>query len=78
MPNIIMDCKRCTYFKKVKDLARAGCIIVGFCELRQKHITDETIRMELCKDRAIIKINTKEMPKISEAEDDFVKRAAFG
>lgn len=72
-----MDCKRCTYFRKAKNAIRGGTVIVGFCELRQKHISDETIGMEQCKDRAVLTVNEKEMSK-EENEDEFVKRVVFG
>ena len=73
-----MDCKRCTYFRKVKNMMRGGSVIVGFCELREKHISDETINLELCKDRAVLTATEKEAPSPEENEEEFVKRAAFG
>ncbi len=72
-----MDCKRCTYFRKTKNLTRGGSVIVGFCELRKKHISDETIGMELCKDRAVLKVNEREMSG-QENEEEFIRRVAFG
>ena len=73
-----MECKRCTYFRKVNNMMRGGTVIVGFCELREKHISDETITLELCKDRAILKVTETEEPSPEENEDAFIKRAAFG
>ncbi len=73
-----MDCKRCTYFKKIKNLMKGGSVVVGFCELRQKHISDETIILELCKDRAVLTANEKEAPSPKENEDEFVRRVVFG
>lgn len=52
-------CKKCPYFEKdKKEFTRAGAlkIVVGFCRLRERHITDETINSELCKDRATLVI----------------------
>jgi len=72
-----MDCKSCTYFKKNKDLSKSGVVVVGFCDLRQKHISEETITLEQCKDRAIL-IMSERGKEQAETEDDFVKRVAFG
>jgi hypothetical protein len=51
-----MECRKCTYFDKNKDADkyRKGKIILGFCRLRQKHISDETITKQFCKDKAVI------------------------
>ena len=52
-------CKKCPYFdKKREEFRRAGALklIVGFCRLRDRHITDETINRETCKDRATVVI----------------------
>ena len=52
-----MNCIKCPYFVKEKDNKyRAGIVIVGFCRLRQKHISDETIHKEFCKDRAVFSL----------------------
>lgn len=72
-----MDCKSCTYFRKNKNLSKSGVVVVGFCTLRQKHISEETITLEQCKDRAILTVDEKEKDN-TETVDDFVKRAAFG
>jgi len=52
-------CKKCPYFlKKKEELRRSSGItlVVGFCKLRDRHITDETIHKEMCKDRATLLI----------------------
>ncbi len=50
-----VPCKKCPYFDpKNKDAVSKGSIIKGFCKLRQKFISDETINKEFCKDRAVI------------------------
>ncbi len=49
-----VQCRRCPYFDKVKDNLRSGHIVLGFCRLRQKHVTDMTINKPQCKDRAVI------------------------
>jgi hypothetical protein len=80
-----MECKKCQYFNKIKDTMHGSHFIVGFCKLRQRHISDETIQKELCKDKAVIHIESK--PKgvpikfekgEKESEDEFVRKAAFG
>jgi len=49
------ECRKCSYFKKKRpSVFKNGNLIVGFCALRQKEITDESIRKPLCKDRAIL------------------------
>ena len=59
-------------------------LIVGFCRLRQKYISDETIGAELCKDKAVIEVDKKATEKNKkpvtpdENEDEFIRRAAFG
>lgn len=51
-----LECRKCTYFEKKKNEEKfhRGKIILGFCKLRQKHISDETINKEFCKDRAVV------------------------
>lgn len=73
-----MECKRCMYFRKAKNTVRGGAVIIGFCGLRQKHISDETVRMEQCKDRAVITASIREAPNPEENEEAFIKRVAFG
>ena len=51
------SCKKCPYFsKEEKDQLRAGRVIVGFCKLREKHISDSSMNQSLCKDRAVISL----------------------
>ncbi len=55
-----MECRKCTYFEKMKaNRMSGGNLIVGFCKLREKHISDETVGLEYCKDRAVIDISDK-------------------
>jgi hypothetical protein len=49
-------CKKCPYFEKTKQELKAGTIIMGFCKLRQKHVSDVSINKEQCKDRAVINL----------------------
>jgi len=52
-----LPCRKCPYFEKRKEELRRGSgisLVVGFCRLRQRSITDETINKETCKDRAIV------------------------
>ncbi len=50
------ECRKCPYFQKQdrNDQLRAGRLIMGFCKLRQKHISDVTMGNPACKDRAVI------------------------
>ncbi len=50
------SCKKCPYFMKEENKYQKGKIILGFCKLRQKHISDQTIDKPLCKDRAIVTV----------------------
>ncbi len=52
---ISIDCKKCPYFESRREIA-AGKVLVGFCKLRGKHMTDTTKSKELCKDRATFDI----------------------
>lgn len=52
-----IQCKKCPYFGKVKEKLQKGHIVLGFCRLRQRHITDTTINQSQCKDRAIIMLD---------------------
>ena len=47
-------CKKCPYYGKVNQEIRKGSLVVGFCRLRQKHITDVSVNNVLCKDRAVM------------------------
>ncbi len=51
-----MECRKCMYFEKNRssDKLKKGKIILGFCKLRQKHVADETIGGQFCKDKATI------------------------
>jgi hypothetical protein len=51
-----MECKKCPYFESKKEVINNGKVVVGFCKLRGKNMTDLTIRNDLCKDRAIVEI----------------------
>lgn len=51
-----MDCKKCAYFESKKEVTNTGKVVVGFCKLRSKHMTDMTIRKDFCKDRATIDV----------------------
>ena len=57
-----MPCKKCPYYEKKKEELSGGSnvsLIVGFCRLRERFITDTTLNKELCKDRATVLIETK-------------------
>ncbi len=50
-----MECRKCPYFLKEKENKyQAGVVIIGFCKLRQKRISDATALNQFCKDRAVI------------------------
>ena len=49
-------CKKCPYFEKEKDNYRKGHIVLGFCRMRQRHVTDMTVNKPQCKDRAVMVI----------------------
>jgi len=51
-----MQCKKCPYFQKTPNKVSKGAVLVGFCKLRQKAISDQTINLEMCKDRAVIDV----------------------
>ena len=48
------SCKKCPYFAKEENKYQKGKVILGFCKLRQKHISDQTIDKPMCKDRAVV------------------------
>ena len=51
------ECRKCPYFvKERKNQLRAGRVIVGFCKLRQKHVSDASVNQPLCKDKAVISL----------------------
>lgn len=51
-----MECRKCMYFEKMPsaDRYKKGKVIMGFCKLRQKHVSDETIGAQFCKDKAVV------------------------
>jgi hypothetical protein len=50
-------CRVCPYFaKEEKNQLRGGRVIVGFCKLREKHISDVSLNQSLCKDRAVLSL----------------------
>jgi hypothetical protein len=51
-----MQCRKCPYFIKEKEKFQRGKIILGFCKLRQLHISDMTMGKPQCKDRAVISL----------------------
>jgi len=60
-------CKKCPYFEKRKGEIKKGMnisLILGFCKLRERFITDTSINKEHCKDRAIL------YPKNEEAKEE--------
>ena len=48
------QCKKCPYYGKVDQEMKKGSLVIGFCRLRQKHITDVSVTNVLCKDRAVL------------------------
>ena len=61
-----MECRRCTYFDKKKNLMHGGTVVVGFCRLRQKHISDTTVGKQFCKDRAVVDVDPNKLKKNEE------------
>ena len=61
-----MECRKCTYFDKKKNLVHGGTVIVGFCRLRQKHISDTTVGNQFCKDRAVVDADPDKLKKQEE------------
>jgi len=61
-----MQCRKCTYYDKKKNLMAGGTVVVGFCRLRGKHISDTTIGKEYCKDRAVVDVDPKKLKKSEE------------
>jgi hypothetical protein len=53
---MVFSCKKCPYFAKEENKYQKGKVIMGFCKLRQKHISDQTIDKPLCKDRAVVTV----------------------
>lgn len=52
------ECKKCPYFIKEDKSSqlKGGRVIVGFCKLRDKHISDVTLTNSTCKDRATLSL----------------------
>jgi len=61
-----MECRKCTYYEKKKDLIHGGTVIVGYCRLRDKHVSDTTLGKQLCKDRAVIDVDPSKLKKHEE------------
>ena len=58
----MVTCKKCSYFdKKIGELSSKSGIVVGFCRLRGKFITDQSMTRELCKDKAVVDMNSKDI-----------------
>ena len=51
---MVFHCKKCPYYNKQKQELKGGSIVVGFCRLRQKHVTDVSVNNMFCKDRAVL------------------------
>jgi hypothetical protein len=49
-------CKKCPYYGKVNQEIKKGSLVIGFCRLRQKHITDVSVTNVMCKDRAVLDV----------------------
>ena len=62
----MMDCRKCTYFEKKKNLMNGGTVIVGYCKLRKKHISDSSITNQLCKDKAVVEVDESKLKKHDE------------
>jgi hypothetical protein len=61
-----MECRKCTYYDKKKNLVHGGTVIVGYCRLREKHISDATVGKQLCKDKAVIDVDPSKLKKHEE------------
>jgi len=58
----MVHCKKCPFFvKKTEEIAAKGTMILGFCKLRDKFVSDESINNELCKDRAVVDVQKVEI-----------------
>jgi hypothetical protein len=52
-----MHCKKCPYFMKEKENKyQGGMVILGFCKLREKHVSDTSANQQFCKDRAVFQV----------------------
>ncbi|MFH1978482.1 MAG: hypothetical protein ABIJ92_04095 [Candidatus Aenigmatarchaeota archaeon] len=52
----MVQCKKCPFFDRKREYQTAamGSIVMGFCKLREKFVTDQSINNELCKDKAVV------------------------
>jgi hypothetical protein len=50
----MFPCKKCPYFQKAENKLQHGVVILGFCRLRKKSVSDRSIGGEQCKDRAVV------------------------
>ena len=67
----MVPCRKCPYFdKKISDVSGQSGIIVGFCRLRNKFITDQSINNEYCKDKDIIDISIKDFDEKQRLADE--------
>lgn len=48
------ECKKCYYFDNKQNQIYKNLVVVGFCNLREKFITDRSINNEKCSEKAII------------------------
>jgi|GEM_PF-1990880 len=62
-----MECKKCPYFEPKKEIA-AGRVLVGFCKLRNKYMSDTTKGKEQCKDRAVVDLPADARPVAIKSE----------
>jgi len=71
----MVHCKKCGYYdKKISETASKAGIIVGFCRLRNKYISDQSINNQHCKDKAIVDVNVKTF----ERQENEIKRQKHG
>jgi hypothetical protein len=69
----MIHCKKCPFFvKKTEDRAAKGAMIMGFCKMREKFVTDESINNELCKDRAVVDPQSVESMDVKRDDRDIV------
>jgi len=51
-----IQCRKCPYFDKGAGDYVNGFVVLGFCRLRDKHVSDTTIGKPQCKDRAVFEL----------------------
>ncbi len=51
-----IQCRKCPYFDKGSGDYVNGFVVLGFCKLRDKHVSDTTIGKPQCKDRAVFEL----------------------